>query len=443
MNTAGVTQSQVKPNTSEGASRNEAIKRRPRATDPVIAARNAKIVEGHRDGVPYKEMAKTLGITERVIIATIHKSKVAQNLRDQRKQDLAKRNGWIVASYHDGVPLSAIAQKIGVSTGVVNNVIYKMNGAANRWKSNDIRKAKIIARYQEGASYQEIAQELGVKDSSLGNIIFQAGVSNHKCRRAPDRIKGCTTRIGRRNATIIACYQEGATYQQISKRMGLTLGVVTRVIDNGTRNEQVIARYLEGASYQEIAQELGVKPSVIGMVIHNAGVAQDRPRRKNTALIERNAAIVQRYLDHNEETYEQIAQELRVTKNAVSTALMTAGVTQGRNKSDPTRSQLIRERYQAGSTYQQIGEEFGVSNSVIGTVIRNAHLVQGRHRKRSPDVAARNANFVAMYIAGKTQQSISRECRVSTTTVRVALRKAGVNRRCRIIDKPHPTGATP
>ncbi len=298
--------------------------------------RDAKIIDRYLGGAMYREIARELGVPMTVAAYVIHKAGVKQGRQSGPKGNpaIAQRNAQIVACYQGGRAIHAIAKEFGLSKWVVGAALNQAGVERNGLRpdpSRIERDERIVQAIKAGRTNASIAQEMGLGDERIRRIRVAKGLPRSQVLPktiAVDKRDEAVKRrsCGRLPATTI---RNGSGEHQ-GQRQGRH-----RVKDPAiaARDAKVIELVKAGRSNSSIGRELGVSGEIIRRVRMRLGLptarmmpAQPDPERKDPAVTARNAAIIRRYLDHDDESYERIAQKLGVTKNQVAMAITGAGV---------------------------------------------------------------------------------------------------------------------
>lgn len=112
----------------------------------------------------------------------------------------------------------------GVEPG---NVVVTALRSPNR-KLKPAEVDQVVERYQAGETLVELARSFGVHEQTIKRKLAARGVSRRPVQLLDDESK----------ARVLALRQEGLTYPEIAERLGVTVGVVGRVV-RATRQTHV------------------------------------------------------------------------------------------------------------------------------------------------------------------------------------------------------------
>jgi DNA-binding CsgD family transcriptional regulator len=153
---------------------------------------NAQILIDHHRGRAERRIAHELNIAPATVAHIVRAAKPVEQYMSASREDLAERNGRILARYLEGATRKEIAQKFGVTINAANMLIMKAGVAQGRKPVNNPivieRNTQIVQRYLEGATRKEIAQKFGVTIGTVSMAISKAGVAQGRNCKSTHRI---------------------------------------------------------------------------------------------------------------------------------------------------------------------------------------------------------------------------------------------------------------
>ena len=235
----------------------------------------------------------------------------------------------MVEAYREGATLQQVADRFGVSPGMVARTVRRIAPEATRSKGPPPRLSSTEARqvveaYREGATLQEVGDRFGVSGAVVARAIR---------RIAPEamRPKGHRPRLSSTEEwQLVEAYREGATLQEVADRFGVSGGVVARAIRriapeamrpkghrprlSSTEERQLVGAYREGATFQEVADRFGVSYDLVSKTVHRiAPEALRSPRGRRT--LSSTPELLERW--EAGETLSQLGRRYGISRQAV------------------------------------------------------------------------------------------------------------------------------
>ncbi len=134
----------------------------------------------------------------------------------------------IIELYRQGVRITEICERVGLSKTQVHRVVRR-SGVPRRKvprpRPEGPAVEEVIARYHDGYSMQDIGIEFGVSGGTIRNLLVERGIE----RRDPWAEMVVPKE---RRDTIVAMRLAGGKIYDIAREVGVTPGIVSRVLAN-------------------------------------------------------------------------------------------------------------------------------------------------------------------------------------------------------------------
>ena len=390
-----------------------------------------EIVILYEEGKTTEEISERLKISTSAIENRIAKLKAEGRiigkleLNRQKRSELLEK---IRLLYNAGHTTEKISKDLGIPPNSVQSyisalrrqgvLVYKVKIKSKRLEE---RYKLIIKLYNDGVSISEMARKIGVSEGTIRRNIATLRNQNKLPKLAPRKVitKSDSKEREEEYRQIIDLYNQYLSIKEISKRTGLSSATVSRyisiMIEEGSlkarnkkrvktkakkakeeeikaRQEKIIEWYNEGITIEEMAKKLGV-----------------------------NRVTVSRYVS-----------EL-IKRGKISS---TSPRVEERQKETLRKKETLIEMYSKGATADEIAQELGLTrNTVYGYIqkLRKQGLIPPAERKKKAEnldgKERKKDQYIRLYMEGKTAKEMAEIMGVAIGTVYSnisALRKEGV-----------------
>lgn len=191
-------------------------------------------------------------------------------------------DGIVTAYRDDGLKLSEVAERYGVSTNTITRRLVEAGVTIRpkRWKP--LPERELVASYQGGATCKELAERMGVDEGTVANHLRAAGAELRP--GGPERVVLDVDEVARR-------YDAGESTETLAVAFGCSAQVVTRRLKaaghelrpvgekpNGCPKrvevpvEEAARRYKLGWSLEDLGVEYGTSWATVRDRLRDAGV---------------------------------------------------------------------------------------------------------------------------------------------------------------------------
>ena len=444
--------------------------------------RNQQLVELYMSGMTYDEVSEATGISRSTVYQAVKsagllgkggrtvkseaKAAAAAAEKAAKEAERAQLERQIIGAYLAGFKYAEIEEETGLNRTTIYQILKKADvigqGGANRPEDvpedivlpervdpNAERDAGIIEAYMEGAKYQEIADEFSMSYSSVyqvlrkAGVIGQGGATVRKEQAAAAAAEAASQRAAlkeERNAKIIEAYLDGATYQELEERFGISRASVYQVLKRSGALEEkaaadkaaddvIVGMYLGGAGYAEIEEKIGCSSTKVYKVVKDAGYIglEDREQiaRRASSMASAGKSI------------DKIAEELEISPETARVAIdlfdakaqeqHRANAAVIREKEEKARAKEERdaqiiEAYKDGLTYAELEEKFSLNRTSIYQILKRSGAVGSERKSRASKC---DPKVAGMYLGGAGYDEICETTGYSRSKVYTMLKNSG------------------
>jgi transposase len=240
-----------------------------------------KIIELYKEGLTQEKIGKLYDVTEETIRKILHKNNVP--IRKNSSQKLFKKQiKEIIKLYEQDVSTINISEQFNVDKSTIkrllkkNDVEMKGPGYFNK-KITENQESEMIILYQQGLSLSKVAEKLGISGETVNKFLKN---NNIEIRDGAEYHKKVNSEIEKK---IIALYNQNVLLKKIAQELNLSPNTVSitlkrnniEVINfyqnhkkiNENDKKEILNLYQNGLLMREIAPKFNISESSVSKII--------------------------------------------------------------------------------------------------------------------------------------------------------------------------------